>query len=214
MQIKLCRKCIHYRGNLRCRAFSEGIPDEILEGENDHSKPLKGQKNNIVFEPLDRGNNTDIKLTPMPESVVVRLIDKVQEKVLPYLTGGEIQAVKTFLDTGKVSNELNQAIKKGGFDYDLTLWMGVEQDIVDGYLQMGSVAEGTYLETTSATKVRGKHGKGSAIKVKSPSNLPKLPVKKWTGKPELILEGGSYFRIDYVDTANKIVEATHFKRFK
>ena len=36
-----------------CKAFPDsvgGIPMEILEGENDHSKPLKDQTNDIVFE--------------------------------------------------------------------------------------------------------------------------------------------------------------------
>ena len=36
-----------------CKAFSDdvgGIPMEILEGKNKHTKPLKDQDNDIVFE--------------------------------------------------------------------------------------------------------------------------------------------------------------------
>lgn len=48
-----CNYCKHYnRGDMTafsCAAF-ENIPDEILNGDNDHSKPLPGQGNNIVFE--------------------------------------------------------------------------------------------------------------------------------------------------------------------
>jgi len=43
----------HFRiGEVGCDAFPmpDGIPDEITSGENEHSKPLSYQKNNIVFE--------------------------------------------------------------------------------------------------------------------------------------------------------------------
>jgi hypothetical protein len=33
-------------------AFPDGIPDQILSGQNEHSKSLKGQRNKIVFEPI------------------------------------------------------------------------------------------------------------------------------------------------------------------
>lgn len=38
-----------------CEAFpdGDGIPDEILYGGNDHSKPIEGQKNEIVFKPKE-----------------------------------------------------------------------------------------------------------------------------------------------------------------
>jgi len=52
MQCKRCNNCIYYRGELKCEAFPEGIPDEILLCENNHSKPLKNQKNDITFEEL------------------------------------------------------------------------------------------------------------------------------------------------------------------
>jgi len=36
-----------------CNAFPDGIPDIILSGENDHSKPLPNQDNDIIFEPIE-----------------------------------------------------------------------------------------------------------------------------------------------------------------
>lgn len=57
------RNCIHYRGitwlgneessevNF-CNAFPEGIPNEIVYGDNLHLKPLKSQKNDIIFEKI------------------------------------------------------------------------------------------------------------------------------------------------------------------
>jgi hypothetical protein len=56
MQNKRCFNCIRYRGALKCQAFPNGIPEKILIGEDNHSKPLKDQKNDIVFEPIDKKN--------------------------------------------------------------------------------------------------------------------------------------------------------------
>lgn len=63
MKAPICfeRYCKHYTGVSQpdgtemteryvCEAFPEGIPEEILDGSNDHSEPLTGQGNNIVFE--------------------------------------------------------------------------------------------------------------------------------------------------------------------
>lgn len=42
--------CKHFKySEFNCIAFPDGIPDEILTGENDHSKPLPDQNNKIVF---------------------------------------------------------------------------------------------------------------------------------------------------------------------
>ncbi len=50
----ICFKCKHFREfQGGCNAFPEGIPDEITSGENEHSKPLEGQENDIVFEPKE-----------------------------------------------------------------------------------------------------------------------------------------------------------------
>jgi hypothetical protein len=35
--------------NLTCKAFPEGIPDQILEGKDKHEMPLPEQGNSIVF---------------------------------------------------------------------------------------------------------------------------------------------------------------------
>ena len=57
------RKCKHYIGVIQpdgtemtetnsCEAFPKGIPAEIAYGNNRHSKPLKDQGNEIVFEKI------------------------------------------------------------------------------------------------------------------------------------------------------------------
>lgn len=48
----ICNSCKNHIKGLKCKAF-ELIPDEIIFGNNKHAKPLKRQKNNIVFEPLE-----------------------------------------------------------------------------------------------------------------------------------------------------------------
>ena len=48
----LCSRCKHFWGINSCDAFPDRIPDTIFTGLNDHSSPLKDQKNNIVFEKL------------------------------------------------------------------------------------------------------------------------------------------------------------------
>lgn len=50
----VCFKCKHFRrftGDGGCDAFPDKIPSEITSGDNDHTKPLKEQGNDIVFEP-------------------------------------------------------------------------------------------------------------------------------------------------------------------
>ena len=53
----ICEDCVHQitdKPGAICEAFPEGIPDEILTGINDHSKPLEEQKNELVFTPQKR----------------------------------------------------------------------------------------------------------------------------------------------------------------
>lgn len=45
----VCRQCIHYHGNLTCKAFPEGIPDVVIMDGNDHTKPIEGD-HGILFE--------------------------------------------------------------------------------------------------------------------------------------------------------------------
>lgn len=50
----ICFRCKHWRiFNGGCDAFGNDIPHEITSGENDHSKPLPEQENDIVFEPIE-----------------------------------------------------------------------------------------------------------------------------------------------------------------
>jgi hypothetical protein len=49
----ICERCKHIlneKPGYFCKAFPEGIPEEILTGDNNHSKPLPEQTNDIVFE--------------------------------------------------------------------------------------------------------------------------------------------------------------------
>jgi len=55
VKVLQCFACQHlqdYEGKLTCRAFPEGIPDEILSGDFDHSNAYEGD-NGIRFEPLE-----------------------------------------------------------------------------------------------------------------------------------------------------------------
>ncbi len=45
----LCTFCKHQLGFRHCKAFDK-IPADIWRGENKHTKPIKGQSNQIVFE--------------------------------------------------------------------------------------------------------------------------------------------------------------------
>jgi len=49
----ICNNCKHFISGKKCTAFDE-IPIEILSGLEGHSKPIKAQKNNIVFEPISK----------------------------------------------------------------------------------------------------------------------------------------------------------------
>lgn len=44
-----CPTCKHYRGRLKCAAFPDGIPEEILTGEVSHTEPYDGD-NGIQYE--------------------------------------------------------------------------------------------------------------------------------------------------------------------
>ena len=53
-----CYFCQHFNSEfnsdeeINCAAFKSGIPEEILTGEHDHTKPYKGD-NGIQFEPIE-----------------------------------------------------------------------------------------------------------------------------------------------------------------
>jgi hypothetical protein len=55
-KLPICYKCKHFIDDpivFKCAAF-EKIPDLVIIEGNNHSKPLPGQKNNIVFEPITK----------------------------------------------------------------------------------------------------------------------------------------------------------------
>ena len=47
-----CLGCEHQHIEGTCDAFPEGIPLSIVSGDVQHTKPLKRQKNKIIFEPI------------------------------------------------------------------------------------------------------------------------------------------------------------------
>lgn len=50
----ICFSCKHFDiGTSTCPAFSGDIPDEIGIGNNKHKRPLRNQKNSIVFEAIE-----------------------------------------------------------------------------------------------------------------------------------------------------------------
>lgn len=51
-----CITCLNYTDKGKCIAFKGKIPKEILSGDNNHSKPLKGQENDIVFEEIKKNS--------------------------------------------------------------------------------------------------------------------------------------------------------------
>lgn len=52
-----CKRCKHYINDLKCSAFPAGIPDDILEGDNDHTEPHPEQIDDTVFEPIVNPND-------------------------------------------------------------------------------------------------------------------------------------------------------------
>ena len=48
----LCDLCAHLGDNETCKAFPNGIPEEILTGDHDHTEPYPGD-NGIQFEPME-----------------------------------------------------------------------------------------------------------------------------------------------------------------
>ena len=52
----ICLECKHFDqesfDGMFCAAFPEGIPELIMSGLNDHSKPLPDQDSGIVFEQI------------------------------------------------------------------------------------------------------------------------------------------------------------------
>jgi len=71
-----CVMCRHYRGGLRCAAFPDGIPGDILTGTVNHEEPYEGD-GGIRFE---AGVPTLDESRPLPEVKAPRpLVDEVTE---------------------------------------------------------------------------------------------------------------------------------------
>ena len=52
MRFPSCFFCSHFIRDFKCKAYPDGIPEEILSGEHDHKNPYKGD-NGIQFEPIE-----------------------------------------------------------------------------------------------------------------------------------------------------------------
>lgn len=61
-----CISCIHFNIGWSCKAFPEGIPEEIYSGQFDHSKPYK----------KDGQDDNGVRYTPDPDAP-----DFITEKV-------------------------------------------------------------------------------------------------------------------------------------
>jgi len=53
-----CASCKHYREKLKCDAFPDGIPNQIISSKFDHTKPYKGD-HDIRFEDDGTGSDGD-----------------------------------------------------------------------------------------------------------------------------------------------------------
>lgn len=50
---KGCPRCLHYRFDGTCKAYPDRIPLPIASAQVEHTKPLFGQTNDIIFELRD-----------------------------------------------------------------------------------------------------------------------------------------------------------------
>ncbi len=53
-----CSTCKHFERfeNVLCKAFPEGIPEEIVDGSNPHTSIIPGQANDFVYDPQPWAN--------------------------------------------------------------------------------------------------------------------------------------------------------------
>lgn len=49
MYLSQCGKCKHFKGNYTCKAYPNGIPNELLDASKKHDKIMKGQIGDTVF---------------------------------------------------------------------------------------------------------------------------------------------------------------------
>jgi len=55
----LCIYCKNYKGDLKCKAFSNGIPKDVLSRLIYHTQPIDGD-NDIQFELIDDITKKDL----------------------------------------------------------------------------------------------------------------------------------------------------------
>lgn len=67
IRISQCYLCRNYRGNFKCAAFPDEIPEDILFNRHDHKQPYPGDKN-ILFEKADSSDNTGHREDPPADS--------------------------------------------------------------------------------------------------------------------------------------------------
>ena len=48
-----CIQCKNFKNNggYTCKAFTKGIPDEVVFNDIGHIVPIQGQENDIIFQP-------------------------------------------------------------------------------------------------------------------------------------------------------------------
>ncbi len=60
IKIPMCLLCKHFTGQGKCKAFPDGIPDQILDSKIGHVKPL-ADDNGIQFEASDTSDKAHVK---------------------------------------------------------------------------------------------------------------------------------------------------------
>jgi len=55
----LCTMCAHFKGDRKCTAFPEGIPQDIFSMKVFHTKPYPGDQG-IIFAPLPEFDTSQI----------------------------------------------------------------------------------------------------------------------------------------------------------
>jgi hypothetical protein len=99
MKTNQCPRCLRYRGDAACDAFPKGIPEKILTGLVDHSKPVSGDKgkqflpaDNIMGKSLGMvvGVNAIVQKDAVAYSRVKSALKKVGYKDSDFEEGGPL----------------------------------------------------------------------------------------------------------------------------
>lgn len=49
LYVSQCANCVHFKNGYICPAFPNGIPENLLEGTQQHNSLIKGQTGDYVF---------------------------------------------------------------------------------------------------------------------------------------------------------------------